>query len=876
MNGKPELMSPAGYWPELNAAIEAGADAVYFGLHHFTARAKVGFDISELSDVMKTLHSRAVKGFVTFNTLVFDHELLEAERAIAKLAEAGADAIIVQDVAIAKLAKKIAPELEVHGSTQMSITSSQGAEFAKSLGCSRVVLGRELSLLDIERIAKATDVELEVFVHGALCVSYSGQCFSSEAWGGRSANRGKCAQACRLPYDLIVDNEQRDSGEYRYLLSPGDLFALHQIPDLVRIGVDCFKIEGRYKDAEYVAAVTKSYRKAIDEACAGLKLSVDKTEEMRLEQVYSRGLGDYFISGTNHQKVVQGRAPRHRGVQVGEVVKVLRNAVYVRALHEVKRGDGLVFDAASWRSPDEKEEGGSVYEANLVQDKLVQDKLMQDKLLQDNLVLLEFGNGEIDFSRIRVGDLVWRTHDPQLQKIYKPITEAKEPLYTRPLFFEVVAKPGELLVVTAKSKEGSSVTALSKVRLEPASKRALDEALLREHLGKLGGTAFHLESVILDVTEPLFIPMSELNSLRRECVEQLMTLRTQAVARQTYQVVDEELNKLSVKTDDHQVSTRVQGGKSASTDEPGLSGFSTLKVSPLQVRTEDSRLHILVRTPEQLETAIATNPESITLDYLELYGLKPSVEKVKAANIRCRVASPRILKPTEQNVLKFLLSLECDILVRSGGLLYDLQQLPNKPNLIGDFSLNAANVLSTGMFLDMGLSAITPTHDLNAQQIADLTERVDANSLEVVAYQHLPVFHTEHCVFCRFLSTGTDYTNCGHPCEKHRVALRDKQGRLHPVMADVGCRNTVFGAEAQTGAKHLETWLKAGLRDFRLEFVHESPEQVQRVIIAFQQTLSGEKSFDWLQRELANVSPSGITEGSLFTPEDFSHLPQLL
>ena len=202
---KPELMSPAGYWPQLKTAIEAGADAVYFGLKHFTARAKVGFGLAELPEVMQTLHARGVKGFVTFNTLVFDHELLEAEEALAAIAEAGADAIIVQDVGIAQLAKRIAPGLEVHGSTQMSVTSVQGAELAKQCGCARVVLGRELSLADIERIAQATDVDLEVFVHGALCVSYSGQCFSSEAWGGRSANRGQCAQACRLAYDLIVD-----------------------------------------------------------------------------------------------------------------------------------------------------------------------------------------------------------------------------------------------------------------------------------------------------------------------------------------------------------------------------------------------------------------------------------------------------------------------------------------------------------------------------------------------------------------------------------------------------------------------------------------------------------------------------------------------
>ena len=209
---KPELMSPAGHWPQLLAAIESGADAVYFGLNHFSARAKVGFELEELPEVFATLHSRSVKGFVTFNTLVFDDELGEAEKAIVKIAEATADAIIVQDIGIAQLCQRAAPNLVVHGSTQMSVTSAQGAELAKHFGCSRVVLARELSLKDIANITKVTDVELESFVHGALCVSYSGQCFSSEAWGGRSANRGQCAQACRLSYDLIVDGQEERTG----------------------------------------------------------------------------------------------------------------------------------------------------------------------------------------------------------------------------------------------------------------------------------------------------------------------------------------------------------------------------------------------------------------------------------------------------------------------------------------------------------------------------------------------------------------------------------------------------------------------------------------------------------------------------------------
>src|SRR6185503_11563952 len=186
-----------------------------------------------------------------------------------------------------------------------------------------------------------------------------------------------------------------------------------------------------------------------------------------------------------------------------------------------------------------------------------------------------------------------------------------------------------------------------------------------------------------------------------------------------------------------------------------------------------------------------------------------------------RVAGPRVLKPGEERILQFLLSLDCAILVRSAGILEALSGRDHPP-LIGDFSLNAANSLTAEMYLGLGLLRITPTHDLNAAQVADLARRTGAGRIEVVAYQHLPVFHTEHCVFCRFLSTGTSYKDCGRPCEEHRVALRDSSGRAHPVMADVGCRNTVFGAEAQEASAHLEAWRAAGIHRFRLEFAHES------------------------------------------------------
>ena len=247
----PELLAPAGDWECVRAAVENGADAVYFGLSRFYARMRAkNFTEADLPALMEFLHLRGVRGYVTFNTLVFEHELREAARTIAAVAEAGVDALIIQDPAIMRLAHRIAPDLELHASTQMSIADAAGVRFAQDLGASRVTLARELSVAEIRAIYEETGCALEVFVHGALCVAYSGQCYSSEAWGGRSANRGQCAQACRLPYELIVDGTLKPLADARYLLSPGDLYALHQVPELVAAGVATLKIEGRYKDAE--------------------------------------------------------------------------------------------------------------------------------------------------------------------------------------------------------------------------------------------------------------------------------------------------------------------------------------------------------------------------------------------------------------------------------------------------------------------------------------------------------------------------------------------------------------------------------------------------------------------------------------------------
>ena len=845
----PELLAPAGDWDCAKAAVENGADAIYFGLEKFNARMRAhNFTESDLPRLMEFLHRRGVKGYVTFNTLVFENELADAEKYLRAIISAGVDAAIVQDVGICKLIRELSPDFPIHASTQMTVTSAGGVEFARELGCNLVVLARECSIAEIEiinavgrdSVEPKSQLPLEVFVHGALCVAYSGQCLTSESLGGRSANRGECAQACRMPYDLISDGKQVPLGDKRYLLSPQDLAGLEVLPELIGTGVASLKIEGRLKSPEYVANITKVYRVALDKlGHRGTEAQREKTENgsvsLRLcgksdlysmEMAFSRGLHTGWFGGINNQQLVHARFGKKRGVFLGEIIKIVRDGVVVNLAAPVKLGDGIVFDAGK---PDEKEEGGRIYEIQEPRFKIPGEKLTE----------LRFGYGDVDFLRVHVVDKIWKTNDPELDKRLRQSFAGDAPKFQRPIEIEVHGGIGRPLTLIARDESGNVAKVESSMPLTKAEKLPLTVEKLREQLGRLGGTPFKLGDLKNFLSGEVLLPVSELNRLRREFVTELEKLRAQPKRWTLNEVRSQKPEVRSEKT--------------------------TSRANP--------ELIVLVRSLPQIEAALKCGVQTIYCEFEDpkkyreavatfhtAYGCSVGgVNGVTRPNIW--VAPPRIFKTGEEWILKQVLSSNADgYLVRN----YDHLKFFADCRKRGDYSLNIANRLAADYFKNkFGLEQVTPSYDLNFTQLEALLQSAPPEWFEVTIHQHMPMFHMEHCVFCAFLSDGMDYTNCGRPCDTHVVKLRDRVGAEHTLKADAGCRNTVFNSQTQTGAEYISKMIELGVRNFRVEFLDETPETVERTIAKYRQLLHGEIDGTQLWRELKLMNQLGVTRGQI-------------
>lgn len=853
-----ELLAPAGDWDCMRAAVANGADAIFFGVEKFNARARANnFRMDELPEIMAFLHSYGVKGFLTFNILVFEDELRDAQELVEACINAGVDAVIVQDLGLVKLIRELSPDFPIHGSTQMTITSPEAVEFVKPWNLERVVLGRENNLKQIKVIGEQAKLPMEVFVHGALCVSYSGQCLTSEMWGGRSANRGECAQACRLPYDLIVDGEQKPMGDVAYLLSPKDLAAIDIMPELIEAGVTSFKIEGRLKSPEYVANVVSKYRKAIDRYFDGDDTRPSKEEIRELQQSFSRGFTHGFLEGTNNKKLVDGTFPKSRGVYLGRVEKVLRDGVVCKLEAPLKRGDGIVFDAGD---PTQKEEGGRVYDLRR------QGVKQEGEAGEGWIVDIVPGRNDVDLRRVHVGDRIWKTNDPALDKRLRQTYETEKPYRVFPVHVRAVGHAGGLLnTFWTDVQKGTTVQVDSELELEVAQKRPMDAALLEEQFGRLGGTVFQLEKLDAELYGDVILPIRELNSIRRRAVELLAAERP----------------KPPVWT-----RTRAAGVL----DAPAVGGASSAPLAPAAAAAAvagqpqqaqgrgpaapakhgEAQLAALCRSLPQVQAALEAGVSFVYADFEFIKQFPAAVEAVRAAGARIALATPRIHMPGENGYHNNILRLQPDaVLVRNTGALYyylrHRQENPSAvhPRLIGDFSLNIANHLTAELFLEVGCDVVTPSYDLNIQQMVDLLRVSRAADMEIVIHQHLPMFHTEHCVYCTFLSEGTDYTNCGRPCEKHRASLQDRIGMSHPVRVDEGCRNTVYNAIEQSGAEYLNHFLELGVSKYRVEFLEETPEQVHEVIDLYNKALRGEISGTQVWKTLKATNQLGVTRGQL-------------
>lgn len=512
---KPELLAPAGNRAALEAAIAAGADAVYLGAGDFNARRNAdNFTEEDLRSACADAHLHGTRVYLTANTLVFPGEMEGARSMVAAAAEAGVDAAIVQDVGLMSVLRRDVPELELHASTQLNVRGAHGVELASRLGCSRVTLARELSIGQISELAKL-GVDLEVFVHGALCICQSGQCLLSSLIGGRSANRGLCAQPCRLPYKLVDEEGRRLSDAGQYLLSPRDLCGIDMVGQLIEADVASLKIEGRMKSPEYVSSVTAVYRDAIDRAWLEEDLFEVRDEEREtLAEAFNRGFTKGYLVGERGNEMMGYKRPNNRGVAVGRVAGYSAGKVKVTATAEIEAGDLLEF----WTS-----KGRVTYTVTT-----------SDTLKGTTKYL-----GVRD--PISVGDRVFRVRSAALARAAQERTERGMKI---PVSIDVQLKVGEPLAVTVRDEKGHEARAFGPVIERARTKEVTREDVI-DHVGRLGNTPFACDDWSVDLDSGVGIGFSALHKTRAAALEAFERVLAESFARDAVQAQRVDIDRVT-------------------------------------------------------------------------------------------------------------------------------------------------------------------------------------------------------------------------------------------------------------------------------------------------------------------------------------------
>ena len=783
----PELLAPAGSLDAVRAALANGADAVYLGVEKFNARddgAQLTFD--DLEQACRLAHERGARIYLTFNILLKPAELREALLHLGECIDRGIDAALVQDLGAIRLIQQLYPDLEIHGSTQLTIHDAAGARFVQGLGVKRIVLARENTLEDIRAIRAAVpELGLETFVHGALCIAYSGQCFMSGMISERSANRGACAQSCRKDY-VLTDAATQAELDRGYLISAKDLGAWEHLAEIASAGVGCLKVEGRKKKPEYVATVTRGYRGFLDTLANGEWKAPAPESTQPLVQIFSRGFTGGMYGGREGRGYVTRTQPDNRGAEIGKVTGRDGRDLLIVVSHPVAAGDGLGFEHPE--GPARGNVGFAVTRVRTLHE-------APGRFTQALAAAEEVPAGWTVVRSAQAG-LLERARQSFAQVGATPRGAA--------LDIRAQGQARGPLVLTCIAR-GQRVTVTSAIPLAPATKHGLDTARLREQLGRLGGTPFSLASI--DVTglgANLFLPVSVLNDMRQEAVRQLrdrVAHDGSALVLQREAVIDAML---------------VMGPPPPVPGEPALVA-------------EVWRL-------EDATAAADAGADEITLDVF-LRHPTPSVTRVRALadelaarGAALRVRTPTIVRPEERNTLDKWLNLGLPLVSGHVGLVAELAEQGR--DVVADYAVNCFNQFTAQELFRLGAKRIVLSVELTADEMAQVAAPWQGAGFEVFAYGRPEGMTIEHCVLSAAFDTGP--FTCRDLCvQKHpHVELTDPAGYVFPVATDAACRNRLLHSRPVNGAGYLERLWQAGLRRYRLVF-NVPGDPVQEVTRAF-------------------------------------------
>ncbi len=682
MKNNVELLAPVGSKDALVAAIQNGANAVYLGGKLFNARHYASnFDNEELREAVSYAHIRNVKVYVTVNILVDDTEMNDIIDYVKYLYKIDVDAIIVQDLGFAAIVKKLFPSLDIHGSTQMTVNNLHGVKLLENMGFSRVVLARETPFDEIKDICQNTSIELETFVHGALCMSYSGQCLMSSMIGGRSGNRGTCAQPCRMKYSIVDRNGNLlNDWDKLHVLSPKDLNTIDRIDELVRSGVSSLKIEGRMKRPEYVATVVSNYRKALDNGSH----SLTKEDKKETEQIFNRGFTKGLTFGDFGRTFISSERPDNRGIYLGKVIRADKYKVYIELEEDIEQGDGIEFLLANGEYKGIK----TTFDAKA-----------------GSTIHLEKPG------RIEKDTLVYKTSSQILLKKAKESYINKD--VKNPIDMELNINIGSKakLILTYKT---DIIEVFSDKEVEKSQKVAITKDKIIEQLSKLGDTTYYLNNIIVNLEEGAFVPISLLNHLRRDAISELDGRIKVFNNRES---LDENKFK-KLKTEYFKFNNKEKADrKKLAIKLSNINQFKQLnldKVDRIYFGFENDLEKALYKTKAHNIEAYFWTDKILYEDGLEKVG----------------------------NILNKIQGLDGISVSNLGTLKYIKDRFDIK--IHGDIGLNVFNSYTVDFLKEMNLSSITLSPELNVSQIKSISENVGGN-LEGIVYGYLPVMVTRNC-----------------------------------------------------------------------------------------------------------------------------------